>query len=680
MAMPLLALAATVQSSGIGDVPTTRHADQVDTQRMGARGMHVGNVTTSCAAPMNHTALGGRNMRASYLDPTHNISRCCATCDATPYCVAWTVNYVDNHCFLKAAIDKPPYNTSAWDVTSGIHPGVTPGPAPGPSGGGSEPPLPPAPPFPTTPCTGRCPNILWIIADDMRPQLGCYGHTFMDTPNIDALAASGTLFNRAVVQYAFCAPSRNSFMSGRRPDRTRVWNFLQNIRTNGRGPDWTTLPENFRRNGYLVLGTGKTFHPGDPFQFDYPRSWSFDEAPYTFGKLNDTGHSNWHNTTSDKLWCDNVSVVCADGEDGCPSNAMVDGEPDMWCSLNVSALGGRKLWDQEEAAFAKAHLQRARAMQRTMEEHGQTPRPFFLATGFHRPHLPWIAPSEFYDLYPPADQLPGPTHPNVPDGMPPVAWHQSFGNAINRPLPSNRTLLARRGLYATMSYVDSLVGEVLTELDQLGLTQNTAVILMGDHGQSVGEQNLWMKMTNFELGVRIPLIIRAPWIPGSSGRRSNVLAEAIDMYRTMADLAGIPVPTNESHAVQGESLVPALSGGTKLSNYSFSQFAKDGPDNAPFDTCMSCTPTSTQFMGFSVRSASWRYTEWYRWNNTKAEPAWDELFASELYDHRNDLGNDFDAFENVNLVANGTGPPESAVAMAVAELKPVLQAQFQTDE
>jgi len=137
--------------------------------------------------------------------------------------------------------------------------------------------------------------------------------------------------------------------------------------------------------------------------------------------------------------------------------------------------------------------------------------------------------------------------------------------------------------------------------------------------------------------VRIPFIIRAPWLAGSIGRRSGALVEVVDLFRTLTDLAGIPVPTAESHAVAGESVVPAMTGGARISNFSFSQFAKSGPDGAPFGTCMGCLPTghgAADFMGFSIRSATWRYTEWYRYNKVGGGPNWAALFATELYDHR----------------------------------------------
>ena len=175
---------------------------------------HGAGQPSSCSNLIHNAGLGGVNMKASYKDKHNNVTRCCETCNLTPHCVAWTLNQVDAMCFLKTSYHKPsPYSSS----TSGIVPGAHPSPPSPPPSPTPEPPIPPYPQNTSiTPCKGRCPNVLFIIADDMRPQLGCYGLDFMKTPHLDNLAKTGTLFNRAYVQYAFCAPSRNSFMTGRR--------------------------------------------------------------------------------------------------------------------------------------------------------------------------------------------------------------------------------------------------------------------------------------------------------------------------------------------------------------------------------------------------------------------------------------------------------------------------------
>jgi hypothetical protein len=268
---------------------------------------------SSCAATMNDTGLGGTNIKgASYYDPTLNITRCCQTCDATPGCSGWTLNPNSKlNCYIKDSVAKK----KEVGCLSGLGK-VTPAP-----------PTPPPSPLPTpspVPCKGRCPNILFLIADDMRPQLGCYGHDWMHTPHLDKLAATGVLFNRAYVQYAFCAPSRNSFMTGRRPDRSQVWNFIDNFRSNGQGADWTTLPQNFKENGYFVAGTGKTFHSGSPPQEDYPYSWSTAEMPYGWGGSASPGHPE-RNTTDGMVICDNrtMEVLDASSQSYCTHTVVV---------------------------------------------------------------------------------------------------------------------------------------------------------------------------------------------------------------------------------------------------------------------------------------------------------------------------------------------------------------------
>lgn len=156
------------------------------------------------------------------------------------------------------------------------------------------------------------------------------------------------------------------------------------------GSDWTTLPGNFKRNGYFVAGTGKTFHPGDPYQFDYPYSWSFEEFPYGFGGAATKGHPDWKNTTSDRIWCDGKTVVCAGGEVGCPDTIKIEGGA-FWCSIDTTKLpvmpdGSKQLlWDQAEVVLAKERLQHAAMLQRQARSAAKPNRPFFVAVGFHRP-------------------------------------------------------------------------------------------------------------------------------------------------------------------------------------------------------------------------------------------------------------------------------------------------------
>jgi iduronate 2-sulfatase len=193
--------------------------------------------------------------------------------------------------------------------------------------------------------------------------------------------------------------------------------------------------------------------------------------------------------------------------------------------------------------------------------------------------------------------------------------------------------------------------------------------------------NWWLR--SFELGVRIPMIVRAPFLSAAVGRRSDALAEAVDLFRTVSQLAGIPIPTDNSEEVQGTSLVPAMMGHAHSNNYSYSQFAKTGRSVATaFGVCMGCYPTTNEgptanYMGYTVRSSEWRWTEWFAWDGDSGEPTWAAgPVATELYDHRLDHGDDFDSFENVNM-HNET---EAAAAAARSELSKVLRRQFQGDE
>ena len=328
-------------------------------------------------------------------------------------------------------------------------------------------------------------NILLIVADDLRPNIGAYGASFMHTPNLDELAASGTLFEHTFVQYSFCAPSRNSFMTGRRPDQTRSYNFIDHFREAGVGANWTALPQYFRQHGYRVLGAGKLFHPGLPPNFDAPRSW--DEFVWTGGAkvvgCNDTVNGNpvWDGLTP--------GVRCQTGAgglgaDGCSneSGAIVvqDGfrlDAPNWCAVDRDRLRSPLVDDltlEAAMSFLDVLAATASAKRRSAQP------PWFLAVGWHKPHTPWNCPAEFFDRYDPA-ALAMPRREVLPAGAFPGGWHPApFNESWRSPTPTPYVRQLRRAYYACVSYVDSLTGALLRKLDETGMRNDTAVLFTSD--------------------------------------------------------------------------------------------------------------------------------------------------------------------------------------------------------
>lgn len=491
-------------------------------------------------------------------------------------------------------------------------------------------------------------NVLFIVVDDLRPDIGAYNFSLARTPNIDRLASSGLTFKRAYAQYAFCAPSRNSFMSGRRPDTTRVWNFEDDFRQVGER--WSSLPEYFKRHGYATLGSGKLFHPGVPFNNDYPRSWS-EEWPYFSPECTPPKCPN--STASGPV----------DGAHECvvqdplvnppnPVHNPASGKGPTLCAANTTADEARPAYQLEDQKIRDDCL----AKLRMAKDSG---RNFFLGCGFHKPHAPWIIPHEFYDQATPLQDIPLPKHGHAPEGMPDAAWHfpgdvHAFNDvAFNGTCNATQTRVFRRGYYAAVAYTDYNIGKVLDELDLLGLTENTAVLFFGDHGYHLGEHDTWAKMTNFEVALRIPMIIRAPWIPASAGQVTEALAEAVDFYPTLAELAGLPDPRAEGEDVNGTSLVPVLAdpSATSLKAAAFSQFAKPSREN-PFWYWPTPRRNETEIMGYSVRVPDWRYTAWFGFEGQQVVPVTDWILGRELYTHFGDDGDpDFDG-ESVNLASD----------------------------
>lgn len=408
------------------------------------------------------------------------------------------------------------------------------------------------------------PNVLFIAVDDLRPALGCYGDAAAVSPNIDSLAARGTLFRRAYCQQAVCSPSRNTVLTGRRPDTIGIYDLATNFRTTL--PDVVTLPQHFKQNGYHAEAMGKIYHVGHG-NHDDPASWSI---PSWNPKARAAGAPPARGDAP-KPPPDRAAQKKARGRPFAARDVADDALPDGKIAAHaIERLGALKAGD----------------------------KPFFLAVGFHKPHLPFVAPKKYWDLYDPS-KLPKGEPAGLPDGAPAYAGNNSgelrqYAGVPDRgEIPADLAAKLVHGYYACVSYTDAQVGRVLDALDRLGLRDNTVVILWGDHGFQLGDHGLFCKHANFELAVRSTLILSAPG-RGKPGSRTDRLVEFVDIYPTLCELAGLP-PTP---GLEGTSLVPLLADpDAPWKRAAFSQWPKKIPGRG-------------DGMGRSIRTARYRLTEW----------------------------------------------------------------------
>ena len=438
-------------------------------------------------------------------------------------------------------------------------------------------------------------NVLFIAVDDMNNDLGCYGQPQVESPNIDRLAASGVKFDRAYCQFPLCSPSRSSMLTGLRPDTTRVFDLQYHFRQGM--PDVVTLPQLFKGNGYYTARVGKMYHYGNPGQIgtsglDDPASWQ--EVYNPAGR--------------DKTALE-LDVIRYTGKRGGSLGAA------------MAYLNDKEGVD-EEHTDGKVAAQAIELLEKHRDE------PFFLGVGFYRPHCPWITPGGYFEKYS-LDAI------HLPDIAP------DYVNTVPAPaLASTRTWPylgltpdqareCKLAYYASISFVDAQIGRVLDALDRLGLRDNTIVVFWSDHGYHLGEHGLWFKQSCFEESARVPMIIAPPAAKGA-GQTSPRIVESIDLYPTLADLAGLEPP----RGLEGVSLRPLLDNpAAPWTRPAFTQVQRSG------------------FPGHSVRTERWRYTEWDF-----------GVKGAELYDHESDPQ------ELHNLAAD----PQHA--HNVAEMKALLKA------
>ena len=433
------------------------------------------------------------------------------------------------------------------------------------------------------------------MADDMRPDLGCYyqgsnqptpTHPTMHTPNLDKLAMSSLLFKRAYVQYPLCAPSRQSLLTSRRPDTVKCYGFDTHWRDVA--GNFTSLPQYFKEHGYTTIGMGKIFH--EKSQPD-PISWS---EPFYMAPT-DQGFYRQRRT-------------------------------DVWQSISETM---QEEYPLPDTVISEHAIQSLRGLSNQFRDEGKN---FFLAVGFIKPHLPLQYPAGYEDYYT-LSEIPLPFPNYAAQSMPRVAWHSTvfhryspdhykqIRNSFNETYPIDDIKHFRAGYYRSLSFSDAMIGRVLDELRALDLEESTVVSFLGDHGWHLGEQGMWRKLTTFEVSLRIPMMIRAPGLT-DDGLETGELVEAVDLFPTLVDLAGLPsistcVTSDEIICSEGRSMLPLFYDQTNATKqYAFSQVMRSSR------------------MGYTVRNDRYRYTMWLNQHHKAKHTK--KIVAEELYDYKED--------------------------------------------
>lgn len=457
-------------------------------------------------------------------------------------------------------------------------------------------------------------NVLLICVDDLKPALGCYGDRLAKTPNIDRLAARGMRFDLAYCNQAVCAPSRNNLLLGSRSTSLGIYSLDTNFRVAAH--DATTLTQHFMNHGYRAEAVGKVLHTGHG-NHDDSASWSVPTKTEKVVEYLDPKNSAGGQLTREEAYFTNQKL---DTIASLPRGAA-------W---EVSEVADNTYSDERIADEGIRRLQAAK-------KHAGAP--FFLALGFVKPHLPLTAPKKYWDQHD-ENAFELALNQRDPVGAPPYAGKRG-GEIVNYDPLTSQTLRDEQtqrklihAYYACISYVDAQIGRVLDELDRLELANDTIIVLWGDHGWHLGDHGYWTKHTNYEQANRIPLLVIAPGVP-RPGSVSTQLAETVDVYPTLAELAGLPAPTGPQ-PIDGLSLVPVLRDSSKVIR----------------DHAYHCFPRGER-MGRAIRTARYRLVEW------KKPGAAGDTAEFELYDY------DTDPAETKNLARS--------LPDVVAELRKILQ-------
>ncbi|MDF7822709.1 sulfatase [Pontiellaceae bacterium B12227] len=490
------------------------------------------------------------------------------------------------------------------------------------------------------------PNVLFIPIDDLKPMLACYGDDSIKTPNIDRLAERGMVFLNNHCQQAVCGPSRASLMTGLYPDTTRIYDLSTKMRD--MNPDILTIPQYFRQMGYETTGLGKTYDSRCVDKMLDEPSWSIPYSKHGENMLIAKGYESPQYAFQDpetrrlNKAADDLYRQEKKKKEGRSEKETILSSPGSRPAFECCDVPDDAYYDGARTAGAMKLLEKLAAAD----------KPFFLSVGYQKPHLPFVAPKKYWDLYDPAE-IELADYMKQPEGAPSIGYQPGWelrGMYSDVPkddmLPEEYQRNLIHGYMACVSYIDAQIGRLLNQLDELGIADSTIICLWGDHGWHLGDHNMWCKHSNFEQGTRSPLIMAAPGMK-AKGMKTQAPTEFVDIFPTLCDLAGLEIPSH----LPGKSLAVLMDGkAEKVREFALSQYPR--------------TPSGKVYMGYALRDERYRYVAWYKVLDEKVYKAKRPGFGMEtepafieLYDYKKD------PLETRNI----SGSPEQAQRVAVYE-------------